>query len=586
MKRLLIIYITFIGFLNILAQGYRNPVLPGFHADPSVCRAGNDFYLVNSTFQYFPGVPVFHSKDLINWEQVGNCLTRPSQVDLKGTDGNSGIYAPTIRYYDGRFYMVTTVFPSRRHFYVWTDNPAGEWSEPIVIDFAIGSCDPTLYFEDGRCYFLWKEGDIKICEIDVKTGKQLGEIHHLGTGLGGRYPEGPHIYKKDGYYYLLLAEGGTEHGHHVNILRSKSLFGPYESNPSNPILSHFNMKMQNSNIQGLGHADLVQAPDESWWMICLGYRTSGYLQHVMGRETMLAPVKWEKVDSTRSTGSGQARSTGSGQAGSPQGGWPVVNTDGTLQTNMLCKTLPLVPMAKDPVKEEFNYVERKAPKDSYHSLGMPMGWMSLCNPDYTRYSLKERKGFLRLYPTTTDLSMTASPTFVARRQTELNFTATALFDLSHLTESMQAGITAYAAPLNHYDVVAEKRDGQIYLKSNVRLGQTSHSEKEFAIDGTRAYLRITSDQQFYHMMASTDGINFTELAKMEYRFLSTETIGGFTGVMLGLFTQCSKEKIGSARSAGSGQAGSPQVDSARSAGSGQAGSPQDGYVDIDWFEYK
>ena len=578
MKRLLIIYITFIGFLNILAQGYRNPVLPGFHADPSVCRAGNDFYLVNSTFQYFPGVPVFHSKDLINWEQVGNCLTRPSQVDLKGTDGNSGIYAPTIRYNDGRFYMVTTVFPSRRHFYVWTDNPAGEWSEPIVIDFAIGSCDPTLYFEDGRCYFLWKEGDIKICEIDVKTGKQLGEIHHLGTGLGGRYPEGPHIYKKDGYYYLLLAEGGTEHGHHVNILRSKSLFGPYESNPSNPILSHFNMKMQNSNIQGLGHADLVQAPDESWWMICLGYRTSGYLQHVMGRETMLAPVKWEKVDST----------------GSPQGGWPVVNTDGTLQTNMLCKTLPLVPMAKDPVKEEFNYVERNAPKDSYHSLGMPMGWMSLCNPDYTRYSLKERKGFLRLYPTTTDLSMTASPTFVARRQTELNFTATALFDLSHLTESMQAGITAYAAPLNHYDVVAEKRDGQIYLKSNVRLGQTNHSEKEFAIDGTRAYLRITSDQQFYHMMASTDGINFTELAKMEYRFLSTETIGGFTGVMLGLFTQCSKEKIGSARSAGSGQAGSPQVDSARSTGSGQAGSPQvdstgssqDGYVDIDWFEYK
>ena len=132
------------------AEGFKNPVLPGFHADPSVCRAGDDFYLVNSTFQYFPGVPVFHSKDLIHWEQVGNCLTRPSQVDLKGTDGNSGIYAPTIRYHEGRFYMVTTVFPSRRHFYVWTDNPAGEWSEPIVIDFAIGSCDPTLFFDDGK----------------------------------------------------------------------------------------------------------------------------------------------------------------------------------------------------------------------------------------------------------------------------------------------------------------------------------------------------------------------------------------------------------------------------------------------------
>ena len=535
-------------------QGFKNPVLPGFHADPSVCRAGDDFYLVNSTFQYFPGVPVFHSKDLVHWEQVGNCLTRPSQVDLAGTDGNSGIYAPTIRYHEGRFYMVTTVFPSRRHFYVWTDNPAGEWSEPIVIDFAIGSCDPTLFWDGGKCYFLWKEGDIKICEIDVETGKQLGEIHHLGTGLGGRYPEGPHIYKKDGYYYLLLAEGGTEHGHHVNILRSKNLFGPYEPNPANPILSHFNMKMQNSPIQGLGHADLVQATDGSWWMICLGYRTSGYLQHVMGRETMLAPVQWEP------------------------GGWPVVNRDGTLQIDMQCQKLPLVPMKPDPVREEFNYAALPShqgeglghvtspPADSYHSIGLPMGWMSLCNPDYSRYSLTERKGFLRLRPGMTDLSgivipgqsspaRSLSPTFVARRQTELNFTATALLDLSHLTEGMQTGITAYAAALNHYDVVAERRDGKLFVKSNVRLGQTSHSEREIPLSGDRAYLRITSDKDFYYLMASSDGSDFTTLAKMEYRFLSTETIGGFTGVMLGLFAQ---SNVGNDK----------------------------GYVDVDWFDYK
>ena len=291
------------------------------------------------------------------------------------------------------------------------------------------------------------------------------------------------------------------------------------------------MKMQNSQIQGLGHADLVQAPDSSWWMICLGYRTSGYLQHVMGRETMLAPVQWER------------------------GGWPVVNGDGTLEIDMKCKTLPLVPLAQDPVREEFNYVRRKSPADSYHSLGLPMGWMSLCNPDYSRYSLTEREGYLRLRPGTTNLSETASPTFVARRQTELNFTATALFDLSHLTEGMQAGITSYAAPLNHYDVVAEKRNGTIYIKSNVRLGQTSHSEKELALSGTRAWLRITSDKDFYYMMASADGTNFTPLAKMEYRFLSTETIGGFTGVMLGLFTQSSRDDA-------------------------------KGYVDIDWFEYR
>ena len=288
------------------------------------------------------------------------------------------------------------------------------------------------------------------------------------------------------------------------------------------------MKMQNSPIQGLGHADLVQAPDDSWWMICLGYRTSGYLQHVMGRETMLAPVEWADGD------------------------WPVVNGDGTLQIDMLCKTLPLVPMTLEPEREEFNYVKRNAPADSYHSLGLPMGWMSLCNPDYTKYSLTERKGFLRLRPSTIDLSETANPTFVARRQTELNFTATALFDLSHLTEGMQAGITAYAAALNHYDVVAECRGGKLFVMSVVRLGQTSHSEKEVPLDGDKAYLRITSDKDFYYMQVSSDGTNFTTLAKMEYRFLSTETIGGFTGVMLGLFAQ-SKDQT-------------------------------DGYVDIDWFE--
>ena len=521
------------------AQDFKNPVLPGFHADPSVCKAGDDFYLVNSTFQYFPGVPVFHSKDLIHWEQIGNCLTRPSQLDLTGLyqqDNpelgwtNAGVYATTIRENKGRFYMVTTDFPSRRHFYVWTDNPAGEWSEPIVIDFAIGSCDPTLYFEGDKCYFLWKEGDIKICEIDVETGKKIGEIHHLGTGLGGRYPEGPHIYKKDGYYYLMLAEGGTEQGHHVNILRSRNLFGPYEPNRANPILSHFNMKMQNSEIQGLGHADLVQAPDSTWWMICLGYRTSGYLLHVMGRETMLAPVRWD------------------------ENAWPVVNGNGTLTTDMHCSTLPQVPMPLDPVREEFNYVKRDVPAASYSSIGLPWGWHGIGNPDYSRYSLTERKGWLRLKPTTTTLDKATSPTFVARRQTEKVFTATTLLDASHIGEGMQTGITAYAAPLNHYDVIVEKRDGKLYAKSNIRIGELAHCDNEVPLNSNKVYLRIISDAAYYYMQVSDDGKSFQTLGKMDFRYVSTEVIGGFTGVMLGVFAQCT--------------------------------SPENMYADYDWFEYK
>ena len=173
-KKLLLFSVALMLVMASMANGFRNPVLPGFHADPSVCRYGDDFYLVNSSFQYFPGVPIFHSKDLIHWEQIGNCLTRRSQLNLSGVleqDNaqlgwtNGGVYATTIREHNGRFYMVTTLFPSRRHFYVWTDNPAGEWSDPVVIDFAIGSCDPTLYFEGDKCYFLWKQGDIKVCEI-------------------------------------------------------------------------------------------------------------------------------------------------------------------------------------------------------------------------------------------------------------------------------------------------------------------------------------------------------------------------------------------------------------------------------------
>ena len=548
MKRLLIFSIAAIVSLNILAQGYRNPVLPGFHADPSVCTDGEDFYLVNSTFQYFPGVPVFHSKDLIHWEQVGNCLTRKSQLDLSGLYSqdnpelgwtNAGIYAPTIRYHEGRYYMVTTLFPSRRHFYVWTDDPAKEWSEPVFIDFAIGSCDPTLFWDEGKCYFLWKAaadetrpgikpGEINICEIDINTGKRTSDVHHLGTGLGGRYPEGPHIYKKDGYYYMMLAEGGTEHGHHVNILRSQSLFGPYEPNPANPILTHFSMKMQNSNIQGLGHADFVQAADSSWWMICLGYRTSGYLLHVMGRETMLAPVRWDK------------------------NGWPVVNGSGTIAIDMKCKTLPQTPMPLDPIREEFKHITRNVPADSYSSIGLPWGWMSIGNPYYSRYSLTEREGWLRLHSSPTPLDAATSPTFVARRQTELHFSATTLIDASHLAEGAQAGITAYAAPLNHYDVIIERKNGKTLAFSNIRLGALSHTSQPIELKDNLAYIRISSDKDYYYMQASADGKSFTTLGKMDYRYLSTEVIGGFTGVMLGLFTQ---------------------------------GAGDEGHADFDWFEY-
>ena len=247
------------------AVTYKNPVIPGFWSDPSVCRAGEDYYLVSSTFEYFPGVPVFHSNDLVNWELIGYCINRPTQLP-RGLN----IFATTIRYHDGTFYMITTNIGGEGNFYVTASNPAGPWSDPILNEAQ--GIDPDLFFdEDGKAYVV--SSTFILHEIDLKTGKFTSEGRKIWNGTGGRYPEGPHIYKKDGFYYLMIAEGGTEEAHSETIARSKNIWGPYNSNPSNPILTHCNAAGQGNPIQGAGHADIVHAHDGSWGIVFHGYRS-------------------------------------------------------------------------------------------------------------------------------------------------------------------------------------------------------------------------------------------------------------------------------------------------------------------------
>ena len=274
-------------------QELHNPIIPGFHPDPSIVKVGDDYYIVNSSFQYFPGVPIYHSKDLVNWEHIGNVLSKESQLPLKDATSWQGIYAPTIRYHDGTFYMITTNIGNGGNFMVKTKDPKGPWSEPIWLKQE--GIDPSLFFENGKVYMVSNpNGIITLCEIDPETGEQLTPSKGLWKGCGGRYPEGPHIYKKDGYYYLLISEGGTELAHHLTIARSKDIYGPYEPNPNNPILTNCNMKGQGSQIQGTGHGDFVQATDGSWWVVFLAYRNYGGSYHHIGRETFIAPVEWKK----------------------------------------------------------------------------------------------------------------------------------------------------------------------------------------------------------------------------------------------------------------------------------------------------
>jgi xylan 1,4-beta-xylosidase len=487
-------------YFSSFGQGYKNPVIPGFHPDPSVCKVGDDFYLVTSTFEYFPGVPVFQSKDLVNWKQIGHCLTRPSQVKLDKIRPSGGIYAPTIRYHEGVFYMITTNTSDKGNFIVYTRDPAGEWSDPLWLEQK--GIDPSLYFEGDKCYLTSNPGNcIYVSEINPLTGEQLSDSRAIWTGTGGRYPEAPHLYKKDGWYYLLISEGGTEYGHRVTIARSRNIDGPYESNPANSILTHMNVNAQNNPIQGTGHADLVQANDGSWWMVCLAFRPQSGLHHLLGRETFLAPVRWDK------------------------NAWPVVNGNGTIDLNMDVPTLPLKPFQNESYSTDF----------SESKLGFE--WNFLRNPNPDNYSLVERKGYLRLKASPVSIDEVDSPTFVGRRQEHINFTATTAMELNDARKGDEAGLTVFMTNAAHYDLVLKQGEGKKrVLVLRYHMGVLNHTEREIEVPNVPIHLQVSGSSDYYSFAYSLDGKTFESLGRMDVRYLSSETVGGFTGIYLGLFT--------------------------------------------------
>lgn len=272
------------------------PIIPGFYPDPSVCRVGADYYLVTSSFEYFPGVPIFHSRDLVTWEQIGNVLDRPGQLRVRtGREGASaGIYAPTIRHHDGRFWVTTTNRETVMdgHLIVHTNDPAGDWSDPVHTAGALG-IDPDLAWDDdGTCYLTYSSlGGIWQATVDPLTGKVLSEPRLIWSGTGLAHTEGPHLIRRGAHWYLLVAEGGTGAGHGICLARSTSPSGPWEQHPANPVFSH---RSTEHPVQNTGHGDLVELPDGSWAMVHLGVRPGGSFPetHVNGRETFLTGIDW------------------------------------------------------------------------------------------------------------------------------------------------------------------------------------------------------------------------------------------------------------------------------------------------------
>jgi len=401
---------------------YTNPVIPGTTPDPSAVRVGDDYYLVTSSFEYFPGVPLYHSRDLVHWRQLGHVLTRDAQLPLRGVPSSQGIYAPTIRHHDGTYYVVTTNMQGGGSFYVKATAPTGPWSDPIFVREAEFTMDPSLFFDDdGKVYYTrhggGRDGGIYQAEIDLATGLLRAPARLVWKGTGDIWPEGPHLYKVDGTYYLMISEGGTSYEHQVTVARAKSPWGPFEAAPNNPILTHRFLPAH--PLQATGHADLLQTPEGRFWLVLLGIRPSTPRRHHLGRETLLAPVVFG------------------------DDGWPVVNGGRPLELAMSTAGLP----AWHPWPEA-------SPRDEFDGAELGVSWQHVRNPERARYSLTARPGWLRLTSSSASLDDVASPTLVVERQRYHRVRLATALDVA-LASGQRAGLVVRGNEKNHHQLLVE-----------------------------------------------------------------------------------------------------------------------------------
>lgn len=479
---------------------YQNPVIPGFYPDPSICRVGEDYFLVTSSFEYFPGVPLFHSRDLVNWRQIGHCLTRESQLPLERCPSSYGIYAPTLRFHQGRYYMTTTNVGNGGHFYVWTDDPFGEWSDPIWVDQP--GIDPDLFFdEDGSVYFTTAAGEpatgIYQSRIDILTGKRQTDYRIVWKGTGGAYPEAPHLYRINDRYYLLVAEGGTEYGHMVTLAAGDRPDGPFESCPDNPVLSH---RSTPHPIQATGHADLVQATDGSWWAVCLGIRPVGWThKHHLGRETFLLPVTWK------------------------EDGWPGFGNHAQIPETI---EIPYTPVTW----------EQPPARDDFDSPQLGNDWVFLRKSIPSNWSLTDLPGSLLLHGSAMTLCDTDSPAFVGRRQRHFECSVETKIDFVPKVDGEEAGLTVFMNERFHYAFGIRKHEGrtETFLRKRVGSIREETSKMPWAHESIR--LRVDASHTAYRFyVMSGDGDSWINIGEGETALLSTEVAGGFTGVFFGMY---------------------------------------------------
>lgn len=496
-----------------------NPVIPGFNPDPCMIRVEDDYYIVCSTFEWFPGIPIYHSKDLASWKTIGHVLTRESQADLRGIGSSSGIYAPSIHYHEGRFYVLYTIvsgdyFPtlSTPNYIVWADNIEGPWSDPVYINST--GFDPALFFDDdGKCYYMNMlldfnsdkvTGGITLQDFDIKTLTTTSEPQLIfpGTMHG---TEGPRIYKRNGFYYLFTAEGGTQWKHQVTVCRSGSVRGPYEVDPNTPLLT--SRDHPGHPLQRSGHASLVQCPDGEWYMAHLASRpVMPERKSVLGRETCIQKLDW--IDD-----------------------WPTLWGGGPLP-HLAVEGPPVGSISAMPEisKDDFS---GSSLSPIYQTLRLPMNqsWLSLSlRPGFL--ALKGRKSF-----TSRD-----DQSLVARRITSLEGRAECALDYEPLHYRNLAGLVCFYDIRDFYylNVSYDEQNGK-YLGLMLHSSQgSSEPYKRVKIpSGQSIYLALDILYDKLQFSYSTDGVSWTNFGEaLDFTLLSDENNRyGFTGSMIGISTQ-------------------------------------------------
>ena len=551
-----IIPIFFFLFVTIESKqlSYTNPVISGSYPDPSICRVGDDYYIVNSSFEYFPGLPIHHSRDLVNWELIGYGLHRESQcngkMNLVNVQSDGGIHAPSIRHHNGTFYIITTNVYSHGpgeetemiNFIITSDNIEGPWSEPHIIEGAPG-IDPDIIFDDdGTVWYVGThspskpnfngEGEIWLQQLNINTWSLTGERYFLWRGalFYGTWAEGPHIYKRNGYYYLVIAEGGTGLNHAVMISVSDNITGPYVPNDRNPILTSRHLT-NDYWVNSVGHGDLVQTKNGTWYMVALGIRSELETFSSMGRETHLIPVTWEqekfpwkysKIDKQWVSLPNKQRFE---KLRLVNYEWPVCSP----LTGRVEKQYPL-PIRGRPQSKDYRF------KDSFNKKKLNLEWNFRRVPQKGTYNINPKNGYLRLYSSKNVIKNRKSCSLMGIRQKETNFTFLAKMRFNPNMYGIDAGVSLFQKDDNYLTFTVEYSEGKYFLKLILK-------EKDLAPNIVqRTPIKSYNGSITFKIVSENNSYNIYYTLGNKKSFTLFKTIGpdkllskGYTGGYLGVY---------------------------------------------------